>query len=97
MIKIPSKFSLGGRTWTVEFVDLIDDDVNVLGSTDSDQCLIQLKAGLVGELADHTFYHELVHAMFFTMGWSSANKSEGKVDALGNLLYQYLRSKRGSL
>lgn len=97
MITIPSKFSLGGRTWAVEFVDCIEDDPHTLGTTSIDDATIKLKRDISGELLQHTFYHELVHALCFTLGWDRLNKNEGKVDALGGLLYQYLRSKRGKL
>jgi len=76
---------------------LIDDDSSVYGDTDGGECVIRLKKGLKPETLQHTFYHELVHAMCFTLGLDKLNKDEGKVDALGGALYQYLKSKRGSL
>jgi hypothetical protein len=37
-----------------------------------------------------TFYHELVHAILFTMGKS--NHDEEFVDSFGQLLYQYVKT-----
>lgn len=96
MISIPIKFQLGGRTWTVEIVDTIDNDPETLGQTDSDSAVIQLKSGMKPELFQHTFYHELCHALCFTLGWKKLNKNEDDIDALASVLLQYLKSKRGT-
>lgn len=97
MICIPNKFQLLGRTWTVKSVPIVDGDPNVLGITDSDVCEIQLREDLGGEVLAHTFYHELTHAICFSLGWEELNEDEGKVDALGNALFQYLKTKKGRL
>ena len=97
MISIPSSFKLAGRTWTVEFVDCIDRKKKILGQTDSDTCVIQIRKDLHGEVKEHTFYHELCHAFCFTLGLDALNDDEGKIDALASVLYQYLKTKRGSL
>lgn len=95
MITIPNKFQLLGRSWTVEFKDKIDSKGKTLGQTDGDECTILLKRGMSPELTNHTFYHELAHAICFSLGWEKLNGDEGKIDALGGALLQYLKSKRG--
>jgi hypothetical protein len=40
---------------------------------------------------EQTFYHELVHAIMFTMG--KLNHDEEFTDAFGALLHQYHRTK----
>lgn len=97
MISIPIKFQLLGRTWTVQFVDKIDAKGKVLGETDGDDCVITLKQGLKPETLAHTFYHELAHAICFSLGWEKLNEDEGKIDALGSALFQYLKTKKGRI
>jgi hypothetical protein len=97
VISIPVSFKLGGRDWTVEYHELIDNDPSICGDTDGNDCVIRLKAGMKPATIQHTFYHELVHAWCFTLGWEKMNEDEGKVDALGGIILQYLRSKRGRL
>lgn len=96
MIVIPKTFQLGGRTWTVEVHDLIDSDQDLHGDTDSSECVIRLRKGKP-ELMQHTFYHELCHAIAYTLGWRKFNKDEDKIDSLGGMFYQYLKTKRGNL
>ena len=97
MISIPNSFQLGGRHWEVVYHDLIDNEPETLGDCDSDQATIRLKSGLKPELLQHTYYHELMHAVCFTLGWDKLNDDEGKIDALGGMILQYLRSKRGRI
>ena len=96
MISIPKKFKLGGRDWTVEFHHLLDNDHSVLGDTDADECVIRLRKNMKPDLLHHTFYHELCHAIAITLGWKKLNDDEDKIDSLGGILYQYLKTKRGT-
>ena len=43
------------------------------------------------QMTQQTFFHELVHAILFTMG--KVNHDEEFTDAFGALLHQYERSK----
>jgi hypothetical protein len=95
MICIPTTFHLGGRKWKVKIEDILDDDKDCLGLTDSDEAVIYLKAGMGPELTNHTFYHELEHAFRATLGLKDGKKEHGEVDARGGILLQYLSSKRG--
>jgi hypothetical protein len=97
MIAIPTRFRLGGRTWEVKLRDVVDDDVECLGLCDPDDAIIYLKSGLKHELLQHSFYHELSHAICFTLGWDELNEDEGKIDALAGMLYQYLSTKKRRL
>lgn len=95
MIVIPESFRLGGREWKVKFRQKMPK--GTLGECHSDNCEIHLKKGMTGETLHHTFYHELCHAVAFTMGWSEFNGDEDKIDAVGGLLYQFLNTKKGTL
>lgn len=74
---------------------MILDDADLCGDCCGTECVIRLKRGMSDEALQHTFYHELCHAMCFTLGWKALNKDEESIDALGNVLFQYLKTKRG--
>jgi hypothetical protein len=97
MICIPTSFELGGREWRVEVVPLVDNEPDTYGDCDGAECVIRLKAGMSPDLMYHTFLHEYVHAVCFTLGWEKLNADEGKVDALANVFFQYLKTKKGKL
>jgi hypothetical protein len=96
MIAIPKRFELGGRTWTVELTaNCPGEDDKTYGLCEPVECRIYIKAGMSQDATQHTFYHELCHALCFTLGWDKLNDDEGKIDALGSLLYQFLKKKKG--
>jgi hypothetical protein len=97
MICIPTTFRLGGRKWQVVLCPLIDNDADVLGLTDTDEAVIYLQEGLKKDVLNHTFYHELEHAIRATLGIEDEEDTHGQVDARGGILMQYLDSKRGRL
>jgi hypothetical protein len=100
MIPIPTTFQLGGRTWEVEFISEeamrtksgADAHDTVLGLCLTWDATIYIVEGMKAETTQSTFYHELAHAIFETLGWNSMSKKEGKVDAMGTMLLQYLQS-----
>jgi len=92
MISIPKQFQLGGRTWRVKRCDIIDGDPKIYGDCDSTDCVIRLKEDFDLDVMQHTFYHELCHAICFTLGWSKLNKDEDKIDALANVMFQFLKT-----
>lgn len=69
-----------------------DAGESVLGLCVTHDADILLVEGLRGDTMKAVFYHELHHAMFETLGWTKMSKDEGKVDAMGSLLYQYLQT-----
>lgn len=93
MITIPQSFALGGRTWEVLFVQDLPD----CGDCDGHAARIRLREGMTNEETHHTFYHELSHAICYTLGWKRLNKAEDKIDALGGMMYQFLNTKKGNL
>jgi len=97
MICIPTSFQLAGRTWVVEQHELIDGNPDLYGDCDGSECVIRLKTGVRPEVLQHTFYHELTHAICFSLGWEDMNEDEGKVDALANVMLQFLKTKRGKV
>lgn len=83
----PTSFKLGSRTWKVEIVSRRG---KWLGKADGYRCRIRLNRKRIkdNEELRHTFFHELMHAICFTMGWDKLNFDEAKIDAIGNMLAQ---------
>ena len=49
------------------------------------------------DTVEHTFYHELVHAILFNMGEMKLYSNERFVDAFGGMLQQYMSTKNEDL
>lgn len=79
-------FSLGGCEWTLTR----SPDLTELGYTRPDTQSIVILEDVTDQTYAVTFYHELVHAILFTMGKS--NHDEEFVDSFGQLLYQYVKT-----
>lgn len=61
------------------------------GSCDSATCTIVLtNRNRSDEEELHTFLHELMHAITYTMGWKRLFKDEMRIDSLAALLLQVL-------
>jgi len=87
---IPKTFQLGGRTWRVKR-RVTGRPKKEYGRTSGNRCVIELTVkNKTEESEEHTFYHELAHAIGFTMGWKRLIKDEEKVDAIGGLLRQFI-------
>lgn len=97
MICVPTSFSLAGRTWNVTYHDMLDNDPDLYGDCDGAECIIRLRKGQRPEVLQHTFYHEVTHAICYSLGWTELNEDEGKIDALANVLLQFLKTKRGNI
>ena len=84
---IPTTFWLVGCQWTVKYVD----DLSEYGKCDCTTQIIYLRSGMNKNYTEQTFFHELVHAIMFSMGQTDHN--EIFVDAFGSLMHQYERTK----
>ncbi len=86
---IPKSFRLMGHTYRVEVVDekdwLEDDDV---GACHHERHLILIRANQDDSAKQHTFCHELVHAILGRMGENELDDDEQFVDVFGALLHQ---------
>lgn len=97
---VPKSFQLGGRTWNVKIISKdqmrarskADAEDTVLGLCITWDAKILIVEGLTAETTQAVFYHELTHALFETIGWDKMSRSEGKVDAMGTMLHQFLQS-----
>ncbi len=88
---LPDTFRLGARQWTVKKVNR---KAKWWGRSEPVSCLVEINMRHIRHNDDleHTFYHELVHAMCATLGWSDIHGDELKVDALANMLMQFRRN-----
>lgn len=81
---LDATFSLAGCEWRVKN----SPDISEMGYCNPSQQLIMIQAGMSEQTYAATFYHELVHAILFTMG--KLDHNEEFVDAFGALLHQYV-------
>lgn len=84
---VPTYFELGGFEWTVKF----SEDLTELGKSDCHSQTITLRSGMSEQTTIQTFYHELVHAILFTMGQMSHD--EVYVDAFAVFLHQFAKTQ----
>lgn len=87
-MKIPARFQLAGSEWTVVYVPNLTE----LGHCHSEGRVIQIRKGLSKQDEEQTFYHELVHAILFTMG--KINHDEEFTDLFGAFLHQFEKTKK---
>lgn len=87
-MKVPKTFKLAGSTWVVEQLE----DFENLGQTFRDECKIILRANLSVQVKEHTFLHELCHAIKFMMGQEDHDEIE--VDAFAAFLHQFMKTAK---
>jgi hypothetical protein len=78
-----SSFMLAGTVWEVYEVDHLTE----MGNCEPAQALLRIRRDMPVQAKESTFYHELVHAILFTMGRN--NHDEDFVDTFGNFLHQF--------
>lgn len=83
---VPTEFRLAGMDWKVVFNEHLQD----LGQCDNDSNTISIRQGMSRQQTEQAFCHELVHAIYYTMGLD--DHDEKMVEGFAQLLYQYLRA-----
>ena len=84
---LPTSFTLAGFEWTV----VLRADLSEYGRCDPTTQVIYIREGMNKQLTEQTFFHELVHAIMFSMG--QTNHDEVFTDAFGTFLHQYDKTK----
>lgn len=94
--KIPQNYKVGGTTMQVRMVDRCDD--NAFGSCFLGAGYIEI-AEIVNkddkQSADskvNTFYHELIHSILDTMGYSDMSKDEKFVNCFAGFLTEAMQN-----
>jgi hypothetical protein len=95
---IPKSFTLVNRTWLVEELEKdVAEAGDRHGDCDKESALIRVEYNKNPEFREHTFYHELVHALLEASSRPSLSKKEAFVDSLAAALHQYMKTKKGKL
>jgi predicted SprT family Zn-dependent metalloprotease len=99
-MKIPKRFKLMGQTISVVWVEGMGDDTDCAGIASYRHNEIRLQPSTPSALRteshlEHTFYHELIHWIFFFAGGfykgdDHLHKNEQLVDMCAGLLHQAL-------
>lgn len=94
---IPKRFTLVNREYRVQkMAKDVAEAGEQFGDCDRAQGLIRVKFDNQKN-AEHTFYHELVHALLWTTTKPKLSKNEAFVDSLGAALHQYMQTRKGTL
>lgn len=93
-MKIPKEFKILDTTFKVEFNNdgklASEEQCEGMFYQGSNKILIQQPNSYYSEQsAESTFYHELTHAILFTLGFREENENETFVDLLGRALRQF--------
>jgi len=94
-VSIPARFTMMNRRWTVRLGTDLKKGVD--GECRYEHAEIVLRPGMDKKYTEHTFLHELSHCIAGALGWETFNADEGKIDALGGALHQFLQTKTGKL
>ena len=84
---VPSSFELAGFEWIVKF----SEDLTEIAKCDCHSQTIVIRDGLSEQTTQQAFYHELVHAIMFTMGHMTHD--EVFTDAFGGFLHQFAKTQ----
>ena len=85
---VVTSFQLGGFDWMVKFVK----DLSEYGKCDAMTQTIYIREGMNTDSTKQTFYHELVHAIMFSMGHTQHD--EIFTDAFGGMLLQFEKTAK---
>ena len=96
-MKIPKSFMLHGHKFTVEFMDDLNDEHQLIGSINHSSTTIKLQRSCKGykmeqSKIEDTFIHEMVHAMMVQIGRNDLNNDEVFITQFSSLLHQAITS-----
>ena len=98
MIRLPTRFKLLNRTYEVEPIDTpLAKDISKHGDCDFEEARIRVEVTENAELTEHTFFHELVHALLIVSTKPKLTHDEKLVDSIAAALHQYEQTKKGNL
>jgi E3 ubiquitin-protein ligase DOA10 len=97
--RIPKSFQLFGKTYRVSFRNEVFDDEGrpLLGQVRCQEQIIRLlktSSTVTQQSQDHTFLHEMVHAILYEIGEKKRFDDEKFVDVFANALYQALTTAK---
>lgn len=90
---IPKSFILFNTTWNVKQVPKITKD-SLMGQCDANTATILLRRNLKKDIKEATYYHELMHSMLDTLGYSDLSADEQFVERMGQALHQVISTAK---
>jgi hypothetical protein len=92
---IPSSFTLFGHTIAVEMHNNMQSEKDCVGESDYRAGVLRIQTNVAGSPrlqteVEQTFFHELIHFIFFYMHEDKLRLNEHIVDSLALLLHQAL-------
>lgn len=95
--QIPEQFELFHRTWKVRKLTR-KQEASYRGLCDPNHGIIYLQRDLHPDELLQTFFHELGHALMFSLEYEfeTDEEEEAFVDSVGGLLAQFMKSQVGS-
>jgi hypothetical protein len=87
-MKLPTTFQLAGTTWKVVVREMTEQ-----GLCDFETATIYIRKSLAQQVKEAAFYHELMHAIKYTLGHALPH-DETEVDSMGNMLHQFIISNK---
>ena len=69
-------------------VEINNDGQETLGMLDVTKGIIYIKKDMREDIKQSVIYHEIVHAIFYNLGYSDLYENEQLVQALSNTIYQ---------
>lgn len=91
--QVPKEFQLLGRTYKISQPVKVDSEKS-LGECKSDMGIIRVRRNLKKELKEHTFLHEVTHAILDSLGYDKLSNDEKFVDSFSGALYQVLKTMK---
>ena len=101
--RIPARFTLMNRDYEVrhanadDFARWITDEESLHGLCDFANAEVVIFPHDNRQHLEHTYFHELAHALLVAIGQPELGENEAIVDALGGALHQYEKTLAGRL
>lgn len=93
---IPKSFKIVNRRYSVKAYDKgYAAELNRYGDCDRGAALIRLDTKQPTENLQHSFYHELAHALLYASTKPKLSNNEEFVDSLGALIHQFMQTRSG--
>lgn len=96
-MSIPTSFQLVNRKYTVEVLPKeVAEDLGRHGDCNRSKAVIRVELDYPDN-SEHTFYHELAHALLYATTKPKLSEKEDFVDSLGAVIHQFMKTKKGKL
>lgn len=87
-MELPNKVTIAGIE--IEVVPK-HDLLNAIGMVDYENQKIYIDSDVGGDIMMQTYFHELIHYIFYVLGREELRKDEELIEGLSHLLYQAIK------